>query len=287
MLVRINREDGFTLIELTMVLFIVSLLLANFLSPLSTRLEQQNREKTTDELEDIKESLLGYAMINGRLPCPDCSDGNVSVACGVLASTLRNDGRQDINTSGSYDICMTNIGNLPWVDLQTAEHDAWKRHFTYRVTQSFADEPDGAPDDIVTYPNPCGTAAIGISFELCSHGDIDIYDSYIIGTTGYPSTASLVADNVPAVVISHGGDGYEATQTSQQVENYDRNPVNPVNNINILGSYAAANFTSNVFIYSDYARDTSLNPPTQYDDLVMWISPSVLMNRMVISGKLP
>jgi len=261
-----------------MVLFIVALLLGGFLSPLSTKLEQQNREKTADKLDEIKESLLGYAMINGRLPCPDCPDGNVSIACGNLSATLRNDGREDIDSSGSNDICMANVGNLPWVDLQSAEHDAWSRHYTYAVSSGFSDDVNGTG---------CGTPAVGISFELCSDGDIDVYDSYIIGTTGYPSTASLVAENVPAIVISHGNDGYESSQTSQQVENYDRNPVNPVTSSNILTSYTAANFTTDVFIYADFARDTSLNPPTQFDDLVMWISPAVLMNRMVISGKLP
>jgi prepilin-type N-terminal cleavage/methylation domain-containing protein len=274
MLVRINRKNGFTLIELTMVLFIVSLLLASFLSPLSTRLEQQNREKTADKLSEIKESLLGYALINGRLPCPDCPDGTV----GTCSAGTPNDGVEDTYTSGSDNICRSNVGNLPWVDLQSSEHDAWSRHFTYAVSSGFSDDVDGTG---------CGTAAVGISFELCSNGDIDVYDSYIIGTTGYPSTASLVAENVPAIVISHGRDGYEPSQTSQQVENYDRNPVNPVNNSNILASYTAVNFTTNVFIYADYARDSSLDPPTQFDDLVMWISPAVLMNRMVISGKLP
>ncbi len=277
-----NESKGFTLIELAVVLFIVSLLLGGFLSPLSARLEQQNRQRTTDMLNEIKESLLGYALINGRLPCPDCPDGNVG-ACGALAAAQRNDGQEDTYDPGFGVIqCRFNTGNLPWVDLQTSEHDAWARHFTYSVSLTFSDDTDGTG---------CGTPAVGVSFEICSTGDIDVYDSYVAGTGAspgnYPGTASLVADNVPAIVISHGSDAYETSQTNQQIENYDRKPVNPVNGTDVLTSYTAASFTPNAFIYTDFGRDTSLNPPTQFDDLVIWVSPAILMNRMLVSGSLP
>jgi hypothetical protein len=114
-------------------------------------------------------------------------------------------------------------------------------------------------------------------------GDIDIYSAY---ASPYPATPT-VAENVPAIVVSHGADTYEPVQTNQQVENYDRNPVNPDTGSAILSSYTAGNYASNVFIYADYTRDNSLSPPTQFDDLVMWISPNLLMNRMIVSGRLP
>jgi len=169
------------------------------------------------------------------------------------------------------------VGNLPWVDLQVPEMDAWGRHFTYRVTSGFADDADGTG---------CGTPAVGVSFEICSGGNINIHNAYTQAPTAYPAS-SLVAQNVPAIVISHGTDTYEPVQSAQQVENYDRKPVNPDNDADILTSYTATEFTPNVFIYTGFARDSNLDPPTQYDDLVMWLSPAILMNRMVVSGKLP
>jgi len=285
MLVRVNKCRGFTLIELAVVLFIVSLMLGVFLSPLSVRLEQQNRARTTDLLDEIEESLLGYAMINGRLPCPDCPNTSLT-GCG---SATANDGREDLTGT----ICASPIGNLPWVDLQVSEYDDWSRHFTYRVKLEFADDADGAPAAGVGGAAPCGTPAIGVSFEICSGGDIDIYDGYIIGTTGYTTAAllaanvSIVAENVPAIVISHGSDTYESLQSDQQVENWYDTPWNPDANAAILSSYTSANFTSAAFIYTGFAKDSSLNPPIKYDDLMIWISPAILMNRMVVSGKLP
>ena len=97
-----------------------------------------------------------------------------------------------------------------------------------------------------------------------------------------------MATNVPAIIISHGADTYDPVQTNQQVENYERKPENPDTGADILNpAYVPANFTNNTFIYTDYSKDTSLTPSTQFDELVMWISPNVLFNRMVVVGKLP
>lgn len=277
MLVKLARSKGFSLIELAIVLFVVSLLLGGILGPLSVQIESENRSSTSDILDDIEDSLMGFAVINGRLPCPDCPDGNVGT-CTSVAAANRNDGIGDWSGTVGSRVCRTSVGNVPWVDLSTTEFDAWSRHFTYRVTLEFSRESqDGTPAS-------CGTPAIGVSFEMCSDGDIDIYDSYIIGTTGYPSTASLVTENVPAIVISHGKDGYDPTQTDQQVENFDRDPVNPVTGIDILTTYVTASYTDSAFVYTDYSLASG---DINFDDLVRWISPTILINKMIESGKLP
>ena len=270
-----NKNAGFTLIELAMVIFIVGLLLGGLLAPLSSRLDQENRAKTRDYLKDVKESILGYAIINGRLPCPDCPDSNSPCTTGTP-----NDGIQD-RVSGvvggeSGMICETYVGNIPWVDLQVNEFDSWDRHLTYRVTAEFADDISGTPGS-----GYCDTPTIGISFELCAQGDIDIYDTYMVpGSYPMPPT---VAENVPAIIISHGKDGYDSSQTNVEVENYDRQPVNPATGANILGSYTASDYSSNIFIMKDYDSEGS----DAFDDLVDWLSPNILMNKMVVSGKLP
>ena len=61
---------GFTLIEMAIVLMIVGLLLGGMLVPLSAQMDQRNISDTQKSLSEIKEALIGYAMANGRLPCP-------------------------------------------------------------------------------------------------------------------------------------------------------------------------------------------------------------------------
>src|SRR3977135_3948753 len=61
---------GFTLVELAVVLAIVGLLLGSLMYTLSPKTEQRNFEETRRRLEQARELLLAFAIVNGRLPCP-------------------------------------------------------------------------------------------------------------------------------------------------------------------------------------------------------------------------
>jgi prepilin-type N-terminal cleavage/methylation domain-containing protein len=262
------KNYGFTLIELAMVLFILALMLGSFLTPLATALEQRDREETSDMLDDIRESLIGYALVNGHFPCPDCPNnttGNcltVETALGV--STINNgieDGTDDPVTTGSinrvttpYEHCATVVGNLPWVTLDVPENDAWGNHFIYRVTEEYADDDDGTAS--------CTNPAAGISFCLDSASDADINIDDDGGVD--------VAQDVPVVVVSIGNnsDVAFANLSAAEQENLD----------NFNGSYNSTTFVSN-----DYTQTAG----AEFDDLIIWISPPVLMYQMVRAERLP
>ena len=78
-------QKGFSLIEIAIVLVVLGLLLGGLLGPLSVRVEQQERAKTQALLEEIKEALLGYAAINGYLPCPTTETDPADDKYGVAA----------------------------------------------------------------------------------------------------------------------------------------------------------------------------------------------------------
>ena len=65
-----NHSTGFSLVELAMVLFIVSLLIGGLMMPLSAQHEIHGRQETDKALTNIREALIGFAIVNGRLPCP-------------------------------------------------------------------------------------------------------------------------------------------------------------------------------------------------------------------------
>ena len=70
-----TAQNGFTLLEMAIVLVVLGLILGGILMPLSTQMEKQDRDETQRILEDIRDALIGFAMTNGRLPCPD-TDGD-------------------------------------------------------------------------------------------------------------------------------------------------------------------------------------------------------------------
>jgi type II secretory pathway pseudopilin PulG len=112
----LNTTTGISLIETAIALIIISLLINSSLIPLSTQVDQDKVKSTQKYLEDIKEALLGFALLEKRLPCPD---------------TKNNDGVED-------GTCLSE-GNLPWATLGIEKHDAWEHPFRYRVEADFAD----------------------------------------------------------------------------------------------------------------------------------------------------
>lgn len=104
-------SKGFTLVEMAIVLIIVGLLISAFLAPLSAQRDLKDYTETKNRLEQVREALYGYAIINGSLPCP----------------TTTADPTDNINYGHRNATCpLTAVaGVLPWKDLGVMEVDSW------------------------------------------------------------------------------------------------------------------------------------------------------------------
>jgi len=219
------RSRGFSLIEMAIVLSIVALLLGSLLPTVSSQIEQQHRNDTRKQLDEIQQALIGYAIINGRLPYP----ANATIPTGTA-------------NAGIVDSTLT-TGVIPWATLGIRETDAWGRRFTYTASTTF-------------------TAS---NFTLTSNGTFTIKSAATGGTN--------IATAIPAVVISHGTNGLGAyTPAGQQIL-----PIPAANPDEIENNEVA--LANTILVSHDFT-------PT-FDDLVVWISPNILINRMVAAGKLP
>lgn len=148
-------------------------------------------------------------------------------------------------------------GVLPWATLGVSETDAWGRRYTYRVTDYFADSIASA-----TYGCVPSTPPSLSSFALCSSGTLNVLSAASGGVT--------IAGNVPAIIISHGKNGAGAyTPQGTQLA---------------VGSNADEQENSDGNADTNYVNHT---PTSTFDDWVVWISPNILLNRMVAAGKLP
>lgn len=166
-------------------MLILGILLGGLLVPLSTQLEQRRVSETQRSLSDAKEALLGFAMANGRLPCP------ANPQWPAVSAAYGNSGNESYNGT----ICTITTGVLPWATLGLPETDAWGRRFTYYVSASYA---DSIASGTVTPPVGCVDTPTQASYALCSDGS---------GTIQNAGTGTTVASTVPAVVVSHGSNG--------------------------------------------------------------------------------
>lgn len=157
------NQRGFTLIELAVAVLIIALLLGSILVPLNTQVEQRKISETRRMLDEIRESLIGFAIINGRLPCPDTDSDPAAAEYGLEEAACNADPITE--------------GYLPWKSLGVAEMDAWglKRtaagsprigDWRYRVDRNFAVTftlTTGFGADALTVRNSAGSAVTSSS----------------------------------------------------------------------------------------------------------------------------
>mgnify|MGYP003449190722 CR=1 FL=1 len=123
--IKINRvSKGFTLVEIAIVLMIVGLLMAAFLTPLAAQLQQHRINEARNDLAEIKEALLGFASVNLSFPCPDVDGNGLADPCVGAINNVTSTG-----------------GNVPWVTLGTKPIDPWNRRYQYRVNNAFTLAP--------------------------------------------------------------------------------------------------------------------------------------------------
>lgn len=282
-----NRNLGFTLVEMAIVLVIVGLLLGGLLMPLSAQMDQRKNSETQKALDEINQALIGFAVANGRLPCPTAG----TIATGQLNAGI--EATQTVTTSpwdstNPLITCSSFSGVIPWNTLGISELDAWGNRISYSVRSIYAHglyvdpntlpiiqaDKDSRTQQLTGCANPISPSfPTQSSFALCSPGtvattidsssvsDIQVLTAYTGGNT--------IATKIPAIIISHGKNGYGAYTSNGGQLPLPPNPGDEYENTN--GNF---NFVSHT-------------PTATFDDLVTWLSPNILFNRMVAAGKLP
>jgi type II secretion system protein G len=218
--------SGFTLVEMAVVLVIVGLLLGGLLMPLSAQMDHSRLSEARRDLSEIKEALIGYALVNGRLPCPDTDDNGTDDGC--------------LNTNANA----TSAGNLPWVELGVQGTDPWGRRYQYRINNAFS-----ATFTLATTGNTTGV------IRVCTDN----------------TCATTEVNNVPAVIYTSGKNGSaQPPAGADELEN------------TVLTANPKFDRT---FVSHEFTAPGAANG--EFDDVVVWVSPNILFNRMVAAGKLP
>ncbi|MGL4994585.1 MAG: prepilin-type N-terminal cleavage/methylation domain-containing protein [Deefgea sp.] len=242
---------GFSLVEMAVVLVVVGILMASLMGPITAQLDYQRSREAKRFIADSKEAILGFILRNKRLPCP---------AKANLAEDDAKAGTEDcafFALPANLPPNPTSYGVLPWVDLGLPQLDPWGRRYRYAVTGTFSDATPG-----VASTGGCTSSipTTGASFSWCMAGDKDIKG---IGGVG------IVANKVVVVVLSHGKNGLGGFDSAgNQLLGAAGDELENANGDNIFIS-------------------TGITDEPVFDDLIDWIAPPIIFNRMVAAGLLP
>jgi prepilin-type N-terminal cleavage/methylation domain-containing protein len=145
-------------------------------------------------------------------------------------------------------------GFIPWATLGVGKLDSWNHLFRYSVTPTFTNSQ--AP------------------FSMSTPRDISVLTRGGAGLL----TGATAENDIPAVVMSHGKNGFGAT-SEQGVRIADASSTNADEKTN-------AGDEGTRFIARP-ANDDARQPGGEFDDMVSWVSPNILVSRMVAAQRLP
>lgn len=263
-----SRERGFTLTEMAVVLAIVALLLGGMLFTLSARIDQANNDATQRRLDEARELVLGFALVNGRLPCPASSTSNGSESPAGGACTDAYAGFLPAKA----------IGFQP-TDSSGYAIDAWGNRLRYAVSANST--AAGSPDNNFTTGGAMKANGLTITpsdLLVCAAWAADISTSTSSPSCG--SAASVTNASVVVALIWSQGKNF-ATATFGGVGGQSGNDEAMNNKIRL----PAPNSNHGVFVS---------HPPApagvgggEFDDLMVWIPVGLVYSRMISAGLLP
>lgn len=241
---------GFTLIEVAIVLLIMGFLLGALMTPMGAQRESNKIKQVKVELKTIQESIYGFAIANGRMPCPaQPGSGAESDAGGACQ-----------NNSRGF-VPSASLGIDGSVNCDGLLLDPWGNPYRYSVTTNNAGGA-ATPDfttvaDIVTL-QPAGLAA---DIQICKNNAC--------------TAAEKLTDEAVAIIYSMGSN-WSTLGGIDETENAETTIASACG----LANYAMGND-------DDYVSHQRVEAgANQFNDIVSWTSANILYAKLLAAGVL-
>jgi prepilin-type N-terminal cleavage/methylation domain-containing protein len=296
-----SSQSGFTLVEIAIVLLIVTILLG-YTVALFPRQQQLKQYRALNlEMDRVIEAIIGFAQVNGRLPCPATAgsggfetidnDGTLPDGCVFYGGFV------PVNTLGLY-------GRL---NADSLLLDPWGNPYRYYVTNiDFRDPTTGLVNGKSDFTVAGEMRAVGLA-DVDADTYLDLDGRYIICDRASTSTNSCTGLNVNPVFgrfQNNGGDPddhYAGAPFVLVSLGKNWNEIAPAGDelVNSGASLTTANLLMPAgpsgadYVIKNVAAGESIfvRRPTgfadDFDDVVRWVSPNILYSRMIQAGQLP
>jgi len=283
-----NNQSGFTLIEIAIVLLIVTILLGYTVALFPRQQELRQYRDVDRKMDEVIAAIVGFAQINGRLPCPAIPNS---------AGVEDGGGVGECNNFGGF-VPVNTLGIFGRLNADSLLLDPWGNPYRYYVSSSDFDDGGGVGDFVVNGE----MQQIGLvstvppyldldgQFIICDQGDAtlnDICDAPAVEVFGNAFGAGGPYAGAPFVLISHGKNWSEAAAAGDELVNMGATlttafvppiPNGPAGSAYLLKDESAGE-TTFVRRITGFADD--------FDDVVKWVSPNILYSKMIEAGQLP
>lgn len=246
-----QSHSGFSLLEMAVVMLIVGLLLGGLFSAVGDSTQLKRRSDATAQLKLIEEALYGFAQANGRLPCP-ASNASVGQESPVGGGAC---------TPGYHGfVPAVTLGLQGSLNSQSLLMDPWGNPLRYSVS------------DLTITGSSAFTSTAGLDKLFANVALMVPGANMICVATTAACGATILSNTVPALIYSLGNN-WGSFSSALELENVTPPVIAPG-----WGSVANNNFVS-----AGYADEGA----NEFDDLLVWLSPSILFFRLVSAGQLP
>lgn len=253
------RDRGFTLIEIAVAMFIVSLVLGAMMNMLTAQVKNAKDSATNTKMGTIKTALTNFVSRNNRLPCP---------AIETLPPTDPKYGLEAVTPgtcTGTTSLGTAVRGVLPWTTLGLSSEDAsdgYGSRLSYHVTTV--------------------ATALTASTVAAMTGTMTIHSTAPVAG-GLPPTgnqinscAAIAGDNTcnlnaVVVLVSHGPNTIMAYMPSG------------LRMVQAPGALEGENADTNLSFVQTGFSDNQANP---FDDTVVALSPDNILARLIQDGSI-
>ena len=216
-----NKQSGFTLIEMAIVMIISSIMMVGFIGYYMDYREAEARRHTEEAIKVVNSAIRQFLVVNMRYPCPanptavpgdadfgreDCSGTDITVAT-ATGVDRDNDGTED----------EVLIGTLPFEDLFEDRDmvpltladtlDGWNNRLTYGVTRLLTDagtfnKEYGAISMVDEYSNSLQIPGNTTHYVLTSHGPNGVGAFAYDGSQTEACTALVIPPLTPPELVT-------------------------------------------------------------------------------------
>lgn len=263
-------QNGFTLVEMAVVVVLMGMLMTMGLKILTATLNNSAHSETVMKQDRIKQALVAFMRSNGRLPCPDNPANNAAAGSYPAGSA---NGQEEAactaNAQAAY-------GVLPWVTLGLAREDAqdgWGNLFTYRVANANGVQVNAGPVSPPLHRNSnhnwtrrTGVPAPFDIVSLTPQSALGGFQTLQIAD----AAGTLESRTAVAVIVSHGSNGLGAWTI--------RAAARMPNGVGSELTNSAANTLQ-------FVKSPQTDNPV-FDDVVAYLTPQDLLQPLLNEGSL-